>query len=575
MATAMNMQPAPAAPRGDGRRLVAPRPVLGGGQVSPFEAARAGLRRDRMARQRAAFNQARVDYILERVEHNTGVRQKFEGLWREAFELFHPNREATHGGSKGEKKTRAILDSTPALSLKRWANRRLQQLFPPGQPAISLRSGADIPPEAAQGFERRMSPFSDRLNTEIASSNAGQEIYQAMRDAGVCQGAVLILPHDDARPFRVECTPPMQLVLEEGPFGGVDSVARVRRMSVRLILRTWPDFAFSPDVERQLQDDKEEGRGDRLELEIVEACWFNAEHKGWDYCAIEKKARHAGHVRAFEWSPWVVFRDDVDHDEHQAGPYGRGPVLTALPDARTLQRVKDLVLRNAALAIAGVYTATDDDVLDIWTLRLEPGAIMPVAKHETLKPLETSHDFNVSDLVMKDLQQSILETMDAAGLPPIDTTVRSATEILARESQAAADSFAGAARMQVELVRPFAQVVAYILRERGRMPDLEFQGREVKVEFEGPLALAQRQQRAVKLGTLFQLIAPLGQAAIALRLKDDVLVAKAYEALGLWPEAMRTDDEVAETRGQLAEQAALLAQLKAGGQLTTDAGGGL
>ncbi len=60
----------------------------------------------------------------------------------------------------------------------------------------------------------------------------------------------------------------------------------------------------------------------------------------------------------------------VANDMKVAGEiYGRGPVITALPDIKTLNKVKELVLKNASLAIAGVYTAADDGVLNPNTIR--------------------------------------------------------------------------------------------------------------------------------------------------------------------------------------------------------------
>ena len=61
----------------------------------------------------------------------------------------------------------------------------------------------------------------------------------------------------------------------------------------------------------------------------------------------------------------------------------------------------ELLLKNASLAIAGVYTAADDGVLNPATLKIIPGAIIPVARNggpqgESLRPLPRAGDFNVS-----------------------------------------------------------------------------------------------------------------------------------------------------------------------------------
>ena len=41
---------------------------------------------------------------------------------------------------------------------------------------------------------------------------------------------------------------------------------------------------------------------------------------------------------------------------------GRGDVLTVLPDIKTLNKVVELTLKNAAIAVTGIWQAEDDGV---------------------------------------------------------------------------------------------------------------------------------------------------------------------------------------------------------------------
>ena len=62
--------------------------------------------------------------------------------------------------------------------------------------------------------------------------------------------------------------------------------------------------------------------------------------------------------------------------------YGRGPLVTAaISDVKTLNKTLELVLKNASLAIAGVYTAADDGVLNPQNIKIQPGAIISVARN--------------------------------------------------------------------------------------------------------------------------------------------------------------------------------------------------
>ena len=117
--------------------------------------------------------------------------------------------------------------------------------------------------------------------------------------------------------------------------------------------------------------------------------------------------------------------------------YGRGLLLTALPDIKTLNKTKELLLKNATLSVMPVFTAQDDGVLNPHTVKIVPGAIIPVARNggsqgESLRPLPRAGDFNVSQLIINDLRMSIKQILLDESLPPDNMSARSATEIVER-----------------------------------------------------------------------------------------------------------------------------------------------
>ena len=73
-----------------------------------------------------------------------------------------------------------------------------------------------------------------------------------------------------------------------------------------------------------------------------------------------------------------------------------------------LNKTLELLLKNASIACAGVYTAADDGVINPSNIRITPGSIIPVARNggpqgASLAPLPRSGDFNVSQIVINDL----------------------------------------------------------------------------------------------------------------------------------------------------------------------------
>ena len=118
---------------------------------------------------------------------------------------------------------------------------------------------------------------------------------------------------------------------------------------------------------------------------------------------------------------------------------GRGPLLSALPDIKSINVTKKLILQNASLAISGVYTAADDGVLNPETVSVKPGSIIPVARNggpqgESLKALPRGGDFNVGQMVLEDLKMSIKQILLDDTLPSDNMSARTATEMSHRIS---------------------------------------------------------------------------------------------------------------------------------------------
>ena len=77
--------------------------------------------------------------------------------------------------------------------------------------------------------------------------------------------------------------------------------------------------------------------------------------------------------------------------------YGRSPVMTALPDIKTVNKVVELVLKNASISVTGIWQADDDGVLNPANIQLVPGSIIPKAVGSAgLTPLQAPGRFDVS-----------------------------------------------------------------------------------------------------------------------------------------------------------------------------------
>jgi ribosome assembly protein YihI (activator of Der GTPase) len=190
--------------------------------------------------------------------------------------------------------------------------------------------------------------------------------------------------------------------------------------------------------------------------------------------------------------------------------------LTALPDIKTLNKTLELVLKNASLAISGVYTAADDGVLNPQTVKLVPGAIIPVARNggpqgESLRALPRSGDFNVSQIVITDLRANIKRTLLDESLPPDNMSARSATEVVERMKELAQNLGSAFGRLINETMVPLVSRILSVMDDKGLIDlPLQVNGLEVKVSPVAPLAMAQNMEEINNILQFMQLAQQLG-----------------------------------------------------------------
>jgi hypothetical protein len=240
---------------------------------------------------------------------------------------------------------------------------------------------------------------------------------------------------------------------------------------------------------------------------------------------VDKTTKQELVYRRTNTNPWVIAR----YMKVAGEIYGRGPLLTALPDIKTLNKTLELLLKNASLAVAGVYTAADDGVLNPQTVKLLPGAIIAVARNggpqgESLKPLPRSGDFNVSQIVINDLRQNIKRVLLDESLPPDNMSARSATEVVERMKELAQNLGSAFGRLINETMVPLVGRILGVMDEKGMIDlPLRVNGLEVKVSPVAPLAMAQNMEEVNAIMQFMQITATMGnEGQLAIKAGDAI-----------------------------------------------------
>jgi hypothetical protein len=438
--------------------------------------------------------------ILARQQAALDRRRPWEGVWQDCYDHVLSHTPGSGGPT--------LYDATAADAAEQLAASLLSELTPPWSrwfglaPSRALAEGPDAAAAAAA-----LDDAAETLQGHLDRSNFALEMHQAFLDLVVAGTGLLLVeeaPPGELSALRFKAVPLRDAVLEEGPGGRLDTVYRAVLLEAPAIAARYPD-AVLPEGMARRQDDSP------LQYRVIEAVWPEA--RGCGFMAVLDHEGRAvplasGH---FLDSPFIAFRWMKAPGE----AYGRGPVMKALPDIRTANKVVELVLKNASIAATGIWQAEDDGVLNPATVRLVPGAIIPKAPGSSgLTPLAAPGNFDVSQLVLTDLRQRIRGALLADRLAAPRDARMTATEVLERSAETARLLGATYGRLQSELLTPLIGRCLSILRRRGEVPPLVLDGREVRLTYQSPLARVQGRADAANTLLFLQAVSALGPEAV-------------------------------------------------------------
>jgi len=488
--------------------------------------------------------------ILERIRKAEARKDLWRDIYQECYEYALPQRNLYDGyydgNSPGQRKMSKVFDSTAIHAAQRFANRIQSALFPPYRKWVRLQPGNEIPEERKSEIQVELDKMNDKMFSVLRQINFDLAIGEFLLDLCVGTACMLVLPGDEVEPIQFIPVPQYLISFEEGANGTIENVYRKIRLRNDVIQKQYPDAKIPTEFQKIIDERPEE------HTDLYESTMYNQEDGYYHYCVIWKKGPEKIVHRTYETMPWIISR----YMKVAGEIYGRGPLITALPDIKTLNKTVELLLKNASLNIAGVYTASDDGVLNPQTVRIAPGAIIPVARNDgptgpSLKPLQRSGDVNLSQLVINDLRMNVKKIMLDESLPPDNMSARSATEIVERMKELSQNLGSAFGRLISEAVLPLVRRTLAVMNDKEiiQLP-LKVNGLEVKLQPTSPLALAQSNeevQTAMGWLQIIQQLGPMGAMAVRIDRVADFVADK----LGI-PSELRTSTE---ERQQMIEQA--------------------
>ena len=416
-------------------------------------------------------------------------RMTWEPLWSDCYAYAQPSRG--HGlemaPSAGRKGTTDLFDATAVDGVEQLAASLLAELTPPWSRWFGLMPGQDVADDDKDGLATSLESTANRIQSHLHRSNFAVEIHQCLLDLVTMGTATLLFeeaPSGDSSAFRFTAIPTSQMYIDG------DDNGRIRRQ-FRKTCSTLDSLSERFPGACDWETLRATGAGGSERLDLIEA--VTDEHCRSHYLAYVDGLPGAYPAASlatgsFVESPFLTFRWLKGTGEI----YGRSPVMSALPDIKTANKVVELILKNASLAVTGIWLAEDDGVLNPANIRLIPGSIIPKAAGSSgLTPLQTPGRLDVSELVLNDLRSNIRHTLLTDRLAPLNSARMTATEVLERSAETTRLLGAIYGRLQAELLTPLLRRAVAILARRGEVPDLRLDGELVDLQYRSPLARVQ------------------------------------------------------------------------------------
>ncbi len=328
----------------------------------------------------------------------------------------------------------------------------------------------------------------------INSSNAHTEVNESLIDLSLGTGMLRLDPGLGTHPLNCRSVPQRSFYFTVGVDGQPDAIFEERDLTLSQIDVDYPDADIPDDITRQ------EKRG--VDVAPAKHRVLEAWRRDW----TDPKAQRKQMALLFPDQKWHIAYEE-EHTGAGCSPYigpfrwskgageawGRGPLFNVLPSLRTVNFAMSALLEHSDLAIAGIWTAEDDGVINVDTVRLEPGTIIPKAPgSKGLENILPGGRFDMQQFMIEEMRKNIKRALYADQLGDPDKSPKTATEVTQRMavlSRAIGSSFG---RLVVELVTPFLERTIYILKEKGlvKMPTVD--GKNISLLPSSPLAQSQR-----------------------------------------------------------------------------------
>jgi len=489
---------------------------------------------------------ANVKEIKQRFKNARDERAQVETYIDSAFRYTVPQRRIYIESQNKMRPNPEIYDSTAVIGVQRFATKMQSMLVPTSQTWMKFKDGSNY--EKDEGHAERQEQYdkdTDVFFEEIKHSNFDTQVAESFQDLAITTGAILINPSPVGSQscIQFKAVPIHELYVENPSDGHIRTAFREYEIRLDKVTETYVGAKLSPKHEKVLSKDP------NATVRITESCIYSplTDTSDVDITDMAEEWQFLSLVEPV--SPWVIFRENV-----VAGvALGFGRVLRVLPDIKTVNKIKQLILQAGSIAVSGTFTASDDGVLNPYNVRLRAGGVIPVNSNDPRNPsiarLDTPTNFDWGMIETQQLQATINDMLLSNPYGSIEQTpVRSATEIASRNRELFDSVSSSFGRMQTEFIAPVIKRSTYLMKQAGRIGDnVLLDGRETSFDYVSPLTRLQQSADIENVLEWLSVVGTFGEETLQLSANMDKVPAWLGEQYSVPQELIKTPEAQQQT----------------------------
>lgn len=487
--------------------------------------------------------------LVKEFEQLKANRHNFENIWQDLTNYVMPRKnDFTVEKAEGQERNVRLYDTTATDAAERLASALIGFTCSPSEPWFNLQVDPTVEDDKdvqvwAKNAERLIYAV-----LHFPGTSFYPQVHELFTDLVVFGTSVMMIEEDSKDLIRFITVPLNQCFVRENHKGQVDSLYRYFCLDAEQALYKFPELG-DEEIKEELQRKAEKSE----KIWILHACYPQTEYRkslyndksNMPFASVyvwkDKKVilRKSGYnEQAFSVARWSKLSGEV---------YGRSPAETALPDVRSLQALRKVLIRANQKSISPPLQVIHDSFIG-QRINVEPDGINYIkssyGNNQGIQPIEfgakISTGMQEQALIRAQIQQTFMLDM----LAEDKKGEMSATEAVQREQARMRVMAPQLGRLHSEFFGALIYRTYNILRRANLIPDPPLET-DININYVSPLARSQALMEVSQLQSFMQQIIPYSQ--INPEVQERINTAKLLEiitkASKIDPSVLYTEEE--------------------------------